>query len=205
MDWITPYFEPRQGYEVPADAVLARRLRRLPHRERGGRGRGRQPRRPAPRTRRVVAILSNFGKMLLVFGWIGTDLCKWIRVFQDFSKSTRLSSCNFWNLAKICKFCNICKTFAEFSRKLLIFQTNVLLKFWDCRGSKVCKSCSAWKMLSNAYFLAKFRFDTTENEPAKDLQKQLLILLTLHATSRAGRKGGDPPARSSPSGVGSDP
>ena len=26
-------------------------------------------------------------------------------------------------------------------------------------------------MLSNAYFLAKFRFDTTENEPAKSLQK----------------------------------
>ena len=25
-------------------------------------------------------------------------------------------------------------------------------------------------MLSNAYFLAKFRFDTTENEPAKKLQ-----------------------------------
>ena len=27
------------------------------------------------------------------------------------------------------------------------------------------------KMLSNAYFLAKFRFETAENEPAKDLQK----------------------------------
>ena len=33
-------------------------------------------------------------------------------------------------------------------------------------------------MLSNAYFLAKFRFDTAENEPAKKLQ-QLPILLTL--------------------------
>ena len=28
-------------------------------------------------------------------------------------------------------------------------------------------------MLSNAYFLAKFRFDTAENEPAKNLQKNL--------------------------------
>ena len=28
-------------------------------------------------------------------------------------------------------------------------------------------------MLSNAYFLAKFRFDTAENEPAKNLQKHL--------------------------------
>ena len=27
-------------------------------------------------------------------------------------------------------------------------------------------------MLSNAYFLAKIRFDTAENEPAKNLQKQ---------------------------------
>ena len=26
-------------------------------------------------------------------------------------------------------------------------------------------------MLSNAYFLAKIRFDTAENEPAKNLQK----------------------------------
>ena len=28
-------------------------------------------------------------------------------------------------------------------------------------------------MLANAYFLAKFRFDTAENEPAKNLQKKL--------------------------------
>ena len=27
-------------------------------------------------------------------------------------------------------------------------------------------------MLSNAHFLAKFRFDTAENEPAKNLQKK---------------------------------
>ena len=36
-------------------------------------------------------------------------------------------------------------------------------------------------MLSNAYFLAKFRFDTAENEPAKNLQnfaKKTLNLLT---------------------------
>ena len=34
----------------------------------------------------------NFGKMLLVFGCIGTDFCKKICVLQHFSKSTRLSS-----------------------------------------------------------------------------------------------------------------
>ena len=87
-----------------------------------------------------------------------------------FWKSTRLSSWKFWNLAIFCKFCNICKIFAEFSRKLLIFKPIFSLKFWDCSGVKVCKSCRAWKMLSNAYFLAKFRFDTAENEPAKNLQ-----------------------------------
>ena len=39
-------------------------------------------------------------------------------------------------------------------------------------------------MLSNAYFLAKFRFDTAENEPAKNLQNLLIspILLTLTLT-----------------------
>ena len=35
----------------------------------------------------------------------------------------------------------------------------------------MCTSCRSSKMLSNAYFLAKFRFDTAENEPAKILQK----------------------------------
>ena len=115
-------------------------------------------------------VWQNFGRMLLVFGCIGSDFCKKICVLQHFSKSTRLSSWNFWNLVKFCKFCDICKIFAEFSQKLLIFQTDFLQKFWDCSGARGCKSCRAWKMLSNAYFLAKFRFDTAENEPAKNLQ-----------------------------------
>ena len=36
-------------------------------------------------------------------------------------------------------------------------------------------------MLSNAYFLAKFRFHTAENEPAKNLQilKKMLIFLVI--------------------------
>ena len=34
-------------------------------------------------------------------------------------------------------------------------------------------------MLSNAYFIAKFRFDTAENEPAKNLQKVCKILQDL--------------------------
>ena len=50
------------------------------------------------------------------------------------------------------------------------FEPIFLLKCWVSSGAKVCKSCRTWKMLSNAYFLAKFGFDTTENEPAKILQ-----------------------------------
>ena len=40
------------------------------------------------------------------------------------------------------------------------------------------------KMLANAYFLAKFRFDTAENEPAKNLQifADVPILLTMTPT-----------------------
>ena len=34
-----------------------------------------------------------------------------------------------------------------------------MLKFWNRSGAEVCTSCRSWKMLSNAYFLAKFGFD----------------------------------------------
>ena len=44
-------------------------------------------------TRRVVAnFWQMLGKISFVFGCIGTDPCKQIRVFQNFSKSSRLSS-----------------------------------------------------------------------------------------------------------------
>ena len=53
----------------------------------------------------------------------------------------------------------------------------------------MCRSCRARKMLSNAYVLAKFRFDTAENEPAKNLQnfkfcKTKLIILHLSSPPR---------------------
>ena len=40
-------------------------------------------------------------------------------------------------------------------------------------------------MLSNAYFLAKFRFDTAENEPAKKLQKYCKIFANFANLSSA--------------------
>ena len=92
---------------------------------------GRARRCPAWRPRAPVgdttADRQNFGKMLLVFGCIGTDLCKKICVCQHFSKSTRFSNWNFWNLTNFCKFCDIC-SFAEISRKLLFFQTDFFAK-----------------------------------------------------------------------------
>ena len=57
-------------------------------------------------------------------------------------------------------------------------------------------------MLSNAYFLAKFRFDTAENEPAKNLQNFAKfanfadpnpLTLTLKRPDRLGQGGGPPP------------
>ena len=48
-------------------------------------------------------------------------------------------------------------------------------------------------MLSNACFLAKFRFDTAENEPAKNLQKFARIGRTLGGQGRRHRRG-DPHA-----------
>ena len=51
-------------------------------------------------------------------------------------------------------------------------------------------------MLSNAYFLAKFRFDTAENEPAKNLQKFANFAdpnpLTLTRRRCAAPRGGGP-------------
>ena len=43
----------------------------------------------------------------------------------------------------------------------------------DSKGAKVCKckSCRSRQELSNEYLLAKFGFDTAENEPLKVCQK----------------------------------
>ena len=44
-------------------------------------------------------------------------------------------------------------------------------------------------MLSNAYFLAKFRFDTAENEPAKNLQILQKEIKNVHFSNFAGFEG----------------
>ena len=47
---------------------------------------------------------------------------------------------------------------------LMVFQL-------DSKGAKACKSCRSRQELSNEYLLAKFGFDTAENEPLKVCQK----------------------------------
>ena len=73
----------------PAAGTAARRPSRAVPRRRPGCLATNPPRASVGDT---TADRQNFGKMLLVFGCIGTDFCKKIRVFQHFSKSTRLSS-----------------------------------------------------------------------------------------------------------------
>ena len=57
-----------------------------------------------------------------------------------------------------------------------------VFSFFDVRSSFsrfsdfIEASARKTKMLSNAYFLAKFRFDTAEKEPAKKLKKFALFL-----------------------------
>ena len=92
-------------------------------------------------------------------------------------------------------FCNILQHLqnvcCQFSQKLLIFQTDFLQNFEIATVQKYAKLVDLENAV-NAYFLAKFRFDTAENEPAKNLQNfeknakfvyfansaNLLILLT---------------------------
>ena len=46
-----------------------------------------------------------------------------------------------------------------------------LMNFWGRRGAKECKSDRSRQELSNQYFVAKFDFDTAENEPSEVCQK----------------------------------
>ena len=77
----------------PDSAVLD--LRDVPPRQRGRAERHQRGRPVLGRRRRGRAVgWQNFGKMLLVFGCIGSDFCKKIIkicVLQHFSKSTRFS------------------------------------------------------------------------------------------------------------------
>ena len=63
----------------------------------------------------------------------------------------------------------ICKNLEKLASFLKKFQ-QILRKKSDFRAVQRSALCRYRRELSNAYFLAKFRFDTAENEPAKNLQ-----------------------------------
>ena len=67
-----------------------------------------------------------------------------------------------------------------------------LLKYWGLSGAKACKSCRSRQELSNEYLLAKFGFDTAENEPF-----QVLILFHFRVMGFNFHIG-TPPAASAP-------
>ena len=81
----------------------------------------------------------NFGRMLLVFGCIGSDFCKKICVLQHFSKSTRFSSWNFWNLAIFCKFCDICEILLNFHENCCFFKPIFakILRLQRCKRTQI--------------------------------------------------------------------
>ena len=111
----------------------------------------------------------HFSKILQIFSWlvlgcIKTKFCKKICVRQHFSSSTRFAS-----------FCTA--AISKFSQKIGLkkqqFSWNFSKK--NCKCRKICKILSNfknsawesgrfWKMLQNAYFLAKIGADTAENE-----------------------------------------
>ena len=92
----------------------------------------------------------------LVLGWINADFRVQIRIFQHFSRSSRISSSRkqiskiLQNFAEFCKIIEkICEIFRKFVRicKLYKFLQNFLQNF--------VKSCRFWKMLKNAILDAK--------------------------------------------------
>ena len=113
-------------------------------------------------------ILQIFGG--LVLGCIKTKFCKKICVRQQFSSSTRFASfctaaiSNFSQKIglKNCEFRKISENFRRFWQILLIFEKKC--DFGAVQRSAFCRSR---RELSNAYLLAKFGFDTAENEPSK--------------------------------------
>ena len=54
-----------------------------------------------------------------------------------------------------------CRTLPKIAKKF----DEHFLKYWGLSGAKECESYRSRRELSNEYFLAKFGFDTAENEP----------------------------------------
>ena len=64
---------------------------------------------------------------------------------------------------KVLKNCDCWRIFDKDAKKF----GNIFLKFSVSIGAKDWKSCRSRKTLQNEYLVAKFCFDTAENEPSK--------------------------------------
>ena len=76
---------------------------------------------------------------------------------------------------KICKNLEKLASFFENFRNCLIKFYQFFRKKCDFREVQRSALCRSRRELSNAYLLAKFRFDTAENELAKNLQNLLVF------------------------------
>ena len=73
------------------------------------------------------------------------------------------------NLLNFSKFCKILQNSAKILKNFAKFW-QILANFWkkcDFRAVQRSALCRSRRELSNAYLLAKFRFDTAENEPCQ--------------------------------------
>ena len=109
-----------------------------------------------------LKILQIFGG--LVLGCIKTKFCKKICVWQHFSSSTRFA---YFCTAAISQFSQkIDLKNQQFSWKFSKTFANVAKFASFCQNSKISvrQSGRFWKMLQNAYLVAKIGADTAENE-----------------------------------------
>ena len=84
--------------------------------------------------------------------------------------------CEIWQIfADVAGFAKISKRFAQFFTNIADFSNRYLSKRFEIAAVQKyanlveLEKCCQTHILN--YFLAKFRFDTAENEPAKNLQK----------------------------------
>ena len=107
-------------------------------------------------------ILRIFGG--LVLGCIKTKFCKKICVRQHFSSSTRFASFCTAAISRFSQKIGLKKQ--HFSWNFSKKNANVVkfAKFCQIPKNSVWESGRFWKMLQNAYFLAKIGADTAENE-----------------------------------------
>ena len=106
-------------------------------------------------------ILQIFGG--LVLGCIKTKFCKKICVWQHFSSSTRFASFCTAAISKFSQKIGLKKQ--QFSWNFSkIANVEKFEKFCQISKNSAWESGRFWKMLQNAYFLAKIGADTAENE-----------------------------------------